>query len=248
MISKAEAMNQTLYYKKESTMLFVKFADKLKEMFNIFEKHGEPVSEKAKIRQLLDKVTSSDMQITIAMIRTRVEIEQNIPYEMVLALLTSQALTTQNHHNVSEMETQYGGRGGRGGKGCGGCGGRGRGRRGGKAAGWMDDDEFYAMSPDARTNYIQDRRKKRKGGGKGGREPLTKRQIQEISTDACCTTISVMITVDPRDQEEGPSANAGDSFGGKRNQIQSKIMKLKSSASGSMAQNKKMVMDSLQIN
>jgi hypothetical protein len=55
-----------------------------------------------------------------------------------------------------------------------------------------------------------------------------------------------MITVDPRDQEEGPSANAGDSFGGRRNQIQHKIMKLKSSAT--IAQNKKMVMDSLDVN
>ena len=82
--------------------------------------------------------------------------------------------------------------------------------------------------------------------GKSCNKHLTKRQIQEIITGACATTISVMITVDPRDQEDGPSANAGDSFGGKRNQIQHKIMKLKSSAS--MAQNKKMVMDSLEIN
>jgi hypothetical protein len=124
MISKAEAMNRTLHYKKESTMSFEKFADKVKKMFNMFEKHGEPVSEKAKIRQLLDKVTSSNMQrITVAMIRTRVELEQNIPYETVLALLASQASTTQNRHNVSEMGTQYGGQGGRGGRG-----GKGRGR------------------------------------------------------------------------------------------------------------------------
>ena len=90
-------------------MSFEKFADKLKEMFNIFEKHGEPVSEKAKIRQLLDKVTSSDMQITVATTRTRVELEQNIPYKTVLALLASQASTTQNRCNLSEMGTQYGG-------------------------------------------------------------------------------------------------------------------------------------------
>jgi hypothetical protein len=31
------------------------------EMFNISEKHSEAVSEKAKIRQLLDKITASDM-------------------------------------------------------------------------------------------------------------------------------------------------------------------------------------------
>jgi hypothetical protein len=112
MISKGEAMNRTLHYKKESTMSFEKFADKLKEMFNIFEKHGEPISEKAKIRQLLDKVTSSDIQITVAMIRTRVELKHNIPYEIALALLASQAPTTHNCRNVSEMGTQYSGRGG----------------------------------------------------------------------------------------------------------------------------------------
>jgi hypothetical protein len=112
----------------------------------------------------------------------------------------------------------------------------------------MDDDEFYAMSADERTKYIQERRKKRKvsafsgkgGNGKGSKEPITKRQIQEIATDAVASTISA----DPKDQEEGPSANAGDSFGGKRNQIQSKIMQLKSSAS--MAQSKQIIMNSLQ--
>ena len=94
----------------------------------------------------------------------------------------------------------------------------------------MDDDAFYAMSADARTKYVQERRKKRKvsavisgkgGNGKGSNdEPITKRQIQEIVNDCVATTISAMITVDPHDQEEGPSANAGDSFDGKRNQNQ----------------------------
>jgi hypothetical protein len=116
----------------------------------------------------------------------------------------------------------------------------------------MDDDEFYAMSADAGTKYVQERRKKRKvsavsgkgGNGKGGNEPITKRQIQEIATDCCANTIAAMITVDPRDQEDGPSTSAGDSFGGKRNQIQHKIMKLKSQVT--MAQNKKMVIDPLE--
>ena len=57
--------------------------------------------------------------------------------------------------------------------------------------------------------YVQKRRKKRKVGavsGKGGNAHFTKRQIQEISTDCVATTISAMITVDPQDQEEGPSA------------------------------------------
>ena len=61
MISKAEAINKTLYYNKESIMPFEKFTDKLKEMFNISEKHSEAVSEKAKIRHLLDKITASAM-------------------------------------------------------------------------------------------------------------------------------------------------------------------------------------------
>jgi hypothetical protein len=110
-----------------------------------------------------------------------------------------------------------------------------------------DDDEFWALSPDAPNKVIQDHRKKRKGG-KGGGESLTKRQIQEVATEAVCTTISALIIVDPPEQEEGPSMNTGDSFGSKRNQIRVKIMKLKSLASGSMAQTKKSIMDSLEIN
>ena len=49
----------------------------------------------------------------------------------------------------------------------------------------MDDDDFYAMSADAQTKYVQERRKKRKisaVSGKSGNEHLTKRQIQEITT------------------------------------------------------------------
>jgi hypothetical protein len=66
-----------------------------------------------------------------------------------------------------------------------------------------------------------------------------------LATDCVATTISAMITLDPNDQEGDPSANAGDSFSGKRNQNQeSKIMQLKSSAS--MAQNKQIIMNSLQ--
>ena len=50
----------------------------------------------------------------------------------------------------------------------------------------MDDDEFYVMSADERTKYVQERRKKRKvsavsgkgGNGKGSNEPRAKRQIQ----------------------------------------------------------------------
>ena len=57
------------------------------EMFNISEKHSEAVSEKAKIRQLLDKITASAMQIAVATIRTRVELDRKISYEQVLTLL-----------------------------------------------------------------------------------------------------------------------------------------------------------------
>jgi hypothetical protein len=75
--------------------------------------------------------------------------------------------------------------------------------------GWLMMNFMQCLWSDARTKYIQECRKKRKVGavsGKGRNVHLRKRQIQEISTDCVATTISAMITVDPQDQEEGPSA------------------------------------------
>ena len=102
----------------------------------------------------------------------------------------------------------------------------------------MENDEFYALSPEKRKAMIEECQKKRDGGGQ-----MTKRRIQEITTDAVATTISAMITVDPLSEDEGPSANAGDSFGGKQNQIKAKISKLKSGAL--VAQTKRAIMESL---
>lgn len=253
MIAKAETMSKTLHYKSERTLSFEKFADKLKEMFNIYEKHGEAVTAKARIRILLDKVSSSTMQIAVQTIRTRVELDQNVSYEQVLNFLASQASTTQSR-NVSEFNT-HGGRGDRGGRGGRGRGGRGRGKgrgrgggrggRGGwqKPADWKDDDEFWSLSEDQRQKLIDNRRKKNSGGGSNA---LTKRKIQEITTEAVATTISAMITVDPAEEEVvKPSANAGDSFGGKRNQVRAKINKLKTAAT--IAQMKRSIMAALEI-
>jgi hypothetical protein len=51
-----ERLKKTLRYKDERAMSFQTFLAKTKHMFNIFEEVGQPKTESAKIRSLLDGI------------------------------------------------------------------------------------------------------------------------------------------------------------------------------------------------
>ena len=109
-------------------MKFEIFIDKLKEMFNIYAKHSEAMTESAKIRLLLEKIQAPHMSIAVATIRTKIELDSDVDYQHVVNYLASQAamkFDTNSNRNISYINSGRGrGRGGRNQRG-----GRGRGRR-----------------------------------------------------------------------------------------------------------------------
>ena len=76
-ITDAETMRDTLHYKGESAMPFATFLAKVQRMFNLFDQIGEPYSESAKLRFLLDKVQNQDLKHALEAVRTGISINPN---------------------------------------------------------------------------------------------------------------------------------------------------------------------------
>ena len=53
----------------ERALPFNKFLDSLQRMFTIFEEENEPLSERAKVDELLSKVQSSGLSAAVARLR-----------------------------------------------------------------------------------------------------------------------------------------------------------------------------------
>lgn len=76
-ITDAETMRDTLHYKGESSMPFATFLAKVQRMFNLFDQIGEPYTEHAKLRFLLDKVQNQDLKHALEAVRTGISINPN---------------------------------------------------------------------------------------------------------------------------------------------------------------------------
>ena len=57
-IAAVERIRYTLHFKNEPAMSFSTFHDKMQKMFNIFEEENAPISEQAKVRMLLKRVST----------------------------------------------------------------------------------------------------------------------------------------------------------------------------------------------
>jgi hypothetical protein len=73
-INEAEKIRDTIHYRSERAMPFGTFLSKAQRMFNLFQVHGEPYAEGAKLRFLLEKTQSQDLATTVAAIRAAVSI------------------------------------------------------------------------------------------------------------------------------------------------------------------------------
>jgi hypothetical protein len=121
-------------------------------MFTIFEEENEPLSERAKVDELLTKVQNTALAAAVAQLRFQLNTE-GVTFTVAANHLNSAVSQTQDYQvarkisSTNTNERQQGGRGGRGngrfnnrggrggnGRGRGGCGGRGSsGERGGKS-------------------------------------------------------------------------------------------------------------------
>lgn len=250
-VSKADHLLKTLHYSRERSMAFETFTDRLKEMFNIFEEQGERMSERAKIRTLLNKIESSHLQVAVQTIRTKIELDSGVTYEHVVNYLASQAATTvdTSFRKISSVETntsgnkQYGNRGGSGGRGSRGRGGRfshGRGGRGNRHyrenTVYVSPEKWNKLSRDERNQIIQKRKAQ------------NDQETRKIAKIVSCTINSLKQNDSPaqpeqnqtRDNSSGGTANAGNSYGGKAAQAKARLAQLNAE--------KKRIMESLQGN
>jgi hypothetical protein len=68
-IADAKRLQATLHYKTERALPFNKFLDSLQKMFTIFEDENEPLTERAKVDELLSKVQATTLSAAVAQLR-----------------------------------------------------------------------------------------------------------------------------------------------------------------------------------
>ena len=79
-IAEAERLRNSLCYNKELSLSFEKFLTKYQNMFNIYEKQGEPIPEDANIRFIFDKVRHDGLQLQIKALKASIVTGTSILY------------------------------------------------------------------------------------------------------------------------------------------------------------------------
>ena len=70
-IAVAERLRDSLSYKNERTMSFEVYCNKVQKMYNIFEQQGEPMTDEAKVRFFLKKISHPSLQAVVESLKTR---------------------------------------------------------------------------------------------------------------------------------------------------------------------------------
>jgi hypothetical protein len=227
-IADAKQIQQSLHYKSERALSFSKFLDSLQRMFTIFEDEGEPLTERAKVDELLTRVQNSALTAAVAQLRYQLN-TTGVTFTVAANHLNSEVAQTPDYRisrrisatNTSANTGRGSGRGGRGsGRGQGrGNHGRGRGGRGGRGGNekttYYSPAEWEKLSFEERDRIRKERDKKGEPGG-------TKRSISEMTTKQLTTALisslqKASATDESKDADtpKKSSANAGNSFGGR---------------------------------
>ena len=238
-IADAKKIQNTLHYKTERALPFNKFLDSLQKMFTIFEEENEPLTERAKVDELLTKVQNSGLAAAVAQLRYQLN-TSGISFTVAANHLNSEISQTPDYQlsrKINATNTTASGRGGgrsgsgRGGRGYQGRGGgRGRGGRGGK--GTSEKTTYYSTAEWEKLSY-EERDKIRKERDRKGEQGGTKRNISEMTTKQLTTAI--ISSIKAATAGDGDAANdttastpkkvnsqAGNSFGGKEGVKRSK--------------------------
>jgi hypothetical protein len=238
-IGDAKRIQSTLHYKSERALAFNKFLDTLQKMFTIFEEENEPLSERAKVDELLTKVQSPTLSAAIAQLRFQLNTE-GVTFTVAANHLNAAVSQTTDYQLARKIgatntnERLHGGRGGRGngrfnnrggrgggGRGRGGrlgSGGRGppgqRGRGGGPSTNYYSPAEWNKLSFEERDKIRRERDKKGEQGG-------TKRSVGDLSVEQFTAMLSAVqqdaatVTTTDLTDTSNPGNNAGNAFGGK---------------------------------
>jgi hypothetical protein len=136
-IADAKRIQNSLHYKTERALPFNKFLDSLQRMFTIFEEENEPLTERAKVDELLTKVQNTSLAAAVAQLRYQLNTE-GISFTVAANHLSAEISQTSGYQLARKISAYgTGGRGtgrsgrssGRGGRHAG-CGRGGRSGRG----------------------------------------------------------------------------------------------------------------------
>jgi hypothetical protein len=232
-ISDAKRIQTTLHYRSERALPFSKFLDSLQKMFTIFEEENEPLTERAKVDELLTKVQNTSLSAAVAQLRFQLNTE-GVTFTVAANHLNSAVSQTTDYQMARKInatntqERQQGGRGGRGygrggrnggGRGRGGRFGRGHGSSKGKSA--TPNTSYYSPSEWSKLSF-EERDKIRNERDKKGEQGGSKRSIGDLSVDQFKAIIGAVqqgtLTDKTADSstDTGTSGNqAGNAFGGK---------------------------------
>ena len=236
-IGDAKKIQNFLHYRTERALPFNKFLDSLQRMFTIFEEENEPLSERAKVDELLTKVQCASLTAAVAQLRYQLN-TSGVSFTVAANHLNSEVSQTSEYQlarRVSAVGTGgrgttgrgggrgYSSRGGRtGGRGRGGSGGRGNGDKNNNSTAYYSPAEWDKLSYDERAKIRAERDKKGEPGG-------TKRNVSELTTKqlttALISSIKKAVSDDSRDSDDTPkksNTQAGNAFGGRESAKKSK--------------------------
>jgi hypothetical protein len=210
-------------------------------MFTIFEEEEEPLSERAKVDELLTKVQNPSLSAAIAQLRFQLNTE-GVTFTVAANHLNSAVSQTPDYQMARKInatntnDRQQGGRGGRGyGRGgYGRGGGRGRGGRfggrfgnggrfgtpGHKNKGTGTHTTYYSPADWNKLSF-EERDKIRKERDRKGEQGGTKRTVGDLSVEQLKAMISSVqqdaatTTTTDSTNTNNSGNNAGNAFGGK---------------------------------
>ena len=233
-IADAKRIQNSLHYKTERALPFNKFLDSLQRMFTIFEEENEPLTERAKVDELLTKVQNTTLAAAVAQLRYQLNTE-GISFTVAANHLNSEISQTSDYQLARKISAYAtGGRGtGRGGRSSGRGGrftGRGRGGRGGRSTNEKASNTGYYSAAEWEKLSYEERDKIRKERDKKGEQGGTKRNISELTTKQLTSAIisSIQKAVMADDSKEDDTTTkkntnqAGNAFGGKESVKRSK--------------------------
>ena len=239
-IADAKHIQTALHYKSEHALPFNKFLESLQKIFMIFQEEGEPLTEHAKVDELLTKVQHPALTATIAQLLFQLNTE-GVTFTVTANHLNSAVLQTPDYQmarQIKSMNTSQRG----GGNSCfGGCsggrfnnsghGGRGHGHGG---RGYSNNSNTQAKPnssgyyPPAKWNKLsfEERDKIHKEWKEKTDQSTTpKRNLGEVSVEHVTAIIRAMqqaqapnkdFTANAKDTMP-KHANTGNAFGGKAN-------------------------------
>ncbi|KAI2500072.1 hypothetical protein MHU86_14399 [Fragilaria crotonensis] len=226
-IADAKRLQASLHYKTERALPFNKFLDSLQKMFTIFEDENEPLTERAKVDELLSKVQATTLGAAVAQLRYQLN-TVGVTFTVAANHLNAEISQTSDYQlarKISAVGTGDGrgnstggrGRGGRGGR----TGGRGRGGRSGRGNNSKASTGYYSAAEWEKLSY-EERDKIRKERDKKGEQGGSKRNISELTTKQLTTALisslqKVSESDDATEKAETPqkSNQAGNAFGGR---------------------------------